>query len=515
MKIKSILLIIIFFILGNSLFADNPYSVLLKLCRANADRFCELRYYSFIYNDASADQKKIILADVEKIIDGVTILDYNNVDFDKFAKNFVYIVSKMSYLKFLEGDNSFIESLLNEAKGLNIYDETLNYMRNKYPTSFKSVPTAKNNRDSIKVDNFSNVSPMHKEERLQRFSNKLSVILVVPFSGNLKNIGDRALEGVLTASNFFGNKGDSLDLFIVDTALGEEHSVSQLESILKGQEVDIIIGPLQSSLEKNIVMCAKRFNKPIITLLMNPSSEIEYDLKFNHFLNIPDQVSQLCDFIKSESQHTGVLYPENSFGNRFTYIAMKNGFKPEISIGYSENEVDFRNEIIDLGNLKKLSSKDNRYIKQRELDSVLIADELQKALLIIPQLVFYDLKDIKIFGTNLWNSKDILNLEPRFRKNIFFIDLIDYSSNDADFLSFKNYLKKYFNAVPDFLNTLFYDTINLAFKIDMSSNVKIKSSFENSKFFLLTGDTYFDSKGESHKIFKKFKVENNEIVRIH
>jgi hypothetical protein len=51
-----------------------------------------------------------------------------------------------------------------------------------------------------------------------------------------------------------------------------------------------------------------------------------------------------------------------------------------------------------------------------------IPDAPKKAGLVIPQLAYYDIRDVYLLGTNLWNSKTLLEMSGDYMKSTLIVD---------------------------------------------------------------------------------------------
>ncbi len=486
--IKKISVIIILFLFPSILYSSgnafNKYKVLFNLCKSINDKGCELKYYSYMYEEADETEKKSIVNNVENILNNINLNEYNRIKFEKFKKNYVYFISKLGKLKFGK-DRSFIDKILEEAYSANLSRELIKYLKTKYNFTFNNV----NNQ-----------------------SNKfINILIAIPLTGRFKNIGEYCLQGVLTGIDFFGKNNNSVKIFLCDTS-SNENLTYRLDKIIQEKNINVILGPLRNSVEKYIVSVAAKREIPVVSLVPKSINNTGYKYYFVHNLNLEDEILQLKDFINTQQYNLAIMYPETIFGNKLKYFFVKSGFNVSLFINYSPDAVDFKKEIFTLGNLSKKGKDTNEYIQNNNIDSVFIADDVEKALLIIPQLYFYDLKNMVILGTNLWNTQNLLKLDNKFQKNIYFLDIIDYNSQSDSFVKFRNYLQKYFNSVPKYYSVLLYDSIKIILKCKDFNNDNFRNYLTNNKFFLLTGETYFDKNGISHKKFKIFTIKNGQIM---
>ncbi len=488
--IKNILIIfyISFFCLANiSLHGENlnfrKYQILVNMCKSMADIPCELKNYSYLYEYADNNKKQEIIKEVERIIPKINDSNYYDINFKQFKKNYIYFIVKLAELNF-SNNSSIVKNVLKEADSENLQYRLQQYIERNYKRKFQD----KNNEYFL--------------------NSKIKIGLILPLSGNYKEIGEKFLEGILTGINFFTKKNKT-KIFLYDENK-INNNINAAMNFFNKNNVSILIGPINNKEQDNAVEIAKQLNIPIISLAISRKT-YNYPYYFNHSLNLKDEMKQLADYIKLENLNLGILYPESNFGKALKFDFISYYGVPEIILSYPPDAYDFRSEIITLGNLRKKSPKSNEYIQQRDIDAVFIADDIDKALLILPQLYFYDMKAIRIFGTNFWNSKKIFTLEKKYLRDITFLGLIDYNSNNETFLKVKRYLKKYFQDSPGYMNIIAYDTIKIIKKCQ-NDNMDFNNCMRNREgFFLLTGKTFFDNRGISHKKFKIFRILNGKI----
>ena len=460
------------------------YKVLMNICKSMADIPCEVRNYSYMYEYAAPNEKREILQQVYALIDRINDSNYFEINFKKFKRNYIYLIVKLSKLNF-HYDVKLIKDVLKEARFLNLEKEIKNYIKDRYKKGEANLTT----QDFV-------------------INNQLNVGLIIPLSGELKSFGEKFLQGILTGINFF-SENSKTEIFLFD-----ENKINNMSSVLdffSNKKINILIGPINSENQDNAVYIAKKLKIPIISVSIS-NKLYDYPYYYNHSLNLKDEMEQLAEYIKNENLKLGMLYPESNFGQTLKSDFINFYGVPDIILPYSSDAVDFKSQIITLGNLKKKEPKSNEYIQQRDINAIFIADGIEEALLIIPQLYFYDMSHVRIFGTNLWNSKKIFKLEKKFLKDVTFLDLIDYNSRNESFLKFKNYLNKYFNTNPEYLNTLAYDTIKIVQKCQ-DENINFNECVKSvDGFFLLTGKTTFDNRGISHKRFKIFRILNGNLI---
>ncbi len=410
---------------------------MIDLCRKIADKNCELKYYSYLYDVANDNEKSKIKSEVVDILNKISVNSLKKFKLRDFKKNWVFFAIKKK-----------------------INPEYIN--------------------------------------KFNKLTGKKVIALLIPMNGEFKFLGKAVLKGVLAGLNFFyGN--NNYKIFIFDTS--KDQNLKKFLNVHK--DIKLIIGPI---LDKNGEMFKKIIASvkiPAIFLTPNLNYAKFSGYIFTHNNNIHDEIKKLCEVIKNDGmKNLAILYPTNDLGYKFKNLVISYCGMAIIKAisSYSPDKVDFKSQLYEIGDLERV--KGERYIHHRKIDSIFIADGVDKALLIIPQLYFYDFRDIKIYGTDLWNSKKIYDLDKKYLKNITFVDCVDY--NDNTFL--KEYFKEFSLGNLNFYSILAYDTITIVKNLNFSTKESIINDLKSKKFDLLTGLTYFDSNGISHKTMKVFRI---------
>jgi len=333
--------------------------------------------------------------------------------------------------------------------------------------------------------------------------NNVTIGLCVPLKGVNKSIGINILKGVLAGINFFHSPLD-IKIKIFDTS---SFSIEDFKSFIENNDLKLIIGPVLNINVEKILQVLKNLEIPVILLSNKLDYAMEGDNIFVHNTNIDDEAKVLCNlFIEDGVKNLAILYPENEYGFNLKSLIFKYCDPAIISAiaSYPQNTTDFKYQLFKIGNIIK--KKDGEFIHGRDIDAIFIADNVEKALLIIPQIYFFDFKDIKIYGMDLWNTPKLYNLDKKFLKNISFVDCVDYKISK----DFNKYIKIFLDAKPNFLLYLGYDTMTIVKHLNFSSYEETINELKSKKFNLLTGLTYFDQYGISHKSYKIFRINFQE-----
>ena len=155
-----------------------------------------------------------------------------------------------------------------------------------------------------------------------------------------------------------------------------------------------------------------------------------------------------------------------------------------------------------------------------DFDAVFIPDSPNQAGLIIPQLVYYDVKDVHLLGTNLWHSEKLIDMAKYHIQGAilpegFFEDSVD--EHVHRFVSGFKYT--YGAASPGFIEAVSYDTAWLLFDILSRPDIRFRAQVKNAlvsmpPFKGVTGLTAFAPNGEAIKNIYLLKVSGRRFAEI-
>ncbi len=392
---------------------------------------------------------------------------------------------------------SYLYDIADNNLKKSIEEEVSNILKNITELELKKIKLNLFKKNWVYYCVLNKLQPSNKNQFLKKTKSTIKVVgLLIPLSGEYKFIGKNILKGVLASINFF-TSSDNLKIKIFDTESGKNDIINKFINFIEtNADIQILIGPVLKKSSNLLVEQLKTTDKPVIFL--NDYFNLARYSKtfFNHFININDEMEKLCDVIAQDSINSlAILYPDNILGYKYKNAFFKNCNVSTIKVilkSYYPEEVDFKNILFEIGKIEKI--KKNIYEPKVQIDGFLILDRLEKALSIIPQIYFYDFDNPKIYGIDLWNNKKLYYLDKKFLKNITFVDCIDYNS--------QNPLKKIYNKNIDFYTILAYDTITIIKQISGD----IISNLHNKKFSLISGETYFDEYGISHKNMIIFNI---------
>ncbi len=383
-------------------------------------------------------------------------------------------------------------------------------------------------------------------EILDRITQELSVKpgvigCLLPLSGPFSIYGQEVLNGIQLGMGLFDELEDmGIELIIKDTAGHEEEAVSHVDALVEKNQVMAIIGPLASKTSRAAAQRAQQRGVPIITLTQMDGITSIGDMVFRNFLTPTNEVKILTEKAVNEMGMTrfGILYPDNTYGrfmmNRFWDMLEVLGGMVTAVESYDPAETDFASQIKKMVGLyyprpesvkqmlremkamsmegKAEEEEENKEEKDEEeepepivdFDAVFVPDYYQHVALIAPQFPFHNVFKVRLLGTNLWQSPELIAQAGEYLQGAVFSTGFFVEGPSAQIRDFVASYRDSFDAEPGILAATGYDTINFLKTLIKSGDLRSRKDFRDGLLSAggyggLTGEIAFDDRGEVMK----------------
>ena len=359
------------------------------------------------------------------------------------------------------------------------------------------------------------------DEMPMQSRNKIGCLL--PLTGSYKIYGKRALKGIELALAEMKIRAGSYEtspvsIVIKDTGSDEETAIRAVGELAE-ERVSAIIGPIITA--ESAAAQAQRKRIPIITLTQKDGITDMGDYVFRHFLTPKMQVETLVAYAMQSLglRNFAILYPDEKYGTTFMNLfwdeVVSHGGQVVGVETYDPGQTDFGKPI------RKLVGRHRRK-KGRpvlDFDGIFIPDAPNKAGLIIPQLAYYDVRKVRLFGTNLWHSDKLIRMAGKFARGAVVPDIFFAKSGSAAVEDFVRNFEDAFGDPPGFIEAVAYDTAMMLFQLISRPDIRYRSSLKSDLIRLrnfqgVTGLTSFDNEGEAHKKLYLLRVEKNRFVEV-
>jgi ABC-type branched-subunit amino acid transport system substrate-binding protein len=332
----------------------------------------------------------------------------------------------------------------------------------------------------------------------------VSIGAVLPLSGKFATFGNKALQGAELAIERYNStdagKKRPVRLLIKDSQ-GLPEMAEKTVKELDGEGVSAIIGPLLGVTAETAAKKAQELGIPMITMTQKDGITGIGEGIFRNCVTNAGQVNALAEYAAREGiKKIAVLYPDNIYGKElnslFASEAAKRGIRIVATQVYSEGQTDFGQEIKGLPGLG--SPKKQKETVKPGFDAIFIPDYAERVGLILPQLAFYDVTDVRLLGTTGWNSPRLLSLAGDYMKNAFFVDGFFSGSGRPHVKDFVGVYWNTFGEEPGLLEALAYDTAGVIVSIagqGKGSREEIRGGIDGTKGYKgVSGDISFEAR---------------------
>ena len=342
-------------------------------------------------------------------------------------------------------------------------------------------------------------------------NDKIKIGLVVPLSGEFKNLGDSILKSVRLAIN---DIDDSKIVIIPKDSKNNPDDTFEVSQQLYKEGVKIIIGPI---FKKNTIKLDALNNDLIFLSFTNKIDSTKKNI-ISAGVNSISQFNAIKKFQTLEEIERSYLFaPNNDILSEIKTGVKKSKIKLKDKFYYDQDPTLITKQIEDvtryrirkqnlLDEIKRVEESD-LFDKEQQLeklekkytigdvnfDSVIISDFDESLKSVITSLLYTDVSPKKkfIITFNQWFDESLLEEKT--------IQPIYYPSIDKENL--ENFKKKYyseFNEYPNYLALLSYDLIGLIYYLSLNNElIDINKIFKKKNSF----------KGK----IGIFEIENNKI----
>ncbi|MFV9645133.1 MAG: penicillin-binding protein activator [Desulfobacterales bacterium] len=395
-----------------------------------------------------------------------------------------------------------------------------------------------------------------EEIRKKGVYSKYTIGCLLPLSGPYERFGRKALKGIELAMNQFCSQGiqSAVKLIIKDTESDADKAASAVKELFE-EHVAAIIGPIFTA--ESAALVAQDKGVPIITITQKNNITDTGDYVFRNFFTPMMQVQTLVSYVieKLGVGSFAILYPDDNYGTTFMNLFWDEvtayGGKVVGVESYNVDDTDFADPIKKLVGLyyevpedlkiidmlveddeddvaeDEEEGKEDDNISEDEqepeaivdFDAIFIPDAPERAGLIIPQLAFYDVKDVYLLGTNLWHCDGLIKMTQRYVQNAIVPDVFFAESSSKQVTNFVAVFEQTFKEKPEFIEAVAYDSAMILFQIVSMPDIRYRSSIKSALINLnnfqgVTGLTSFDSNGEIKKRLYLLRIKGNKFIEL-
>ncbi len=315
------------------------------------------------------------------------------------------------------------------------------------------------------------------------YEEKTKIGLLVPMTGNDKNLGHLIIKSTRMALEDIGN--DKIEIFPKDTASNPDQTLKSALQ-LKDLGVKIVIGPI---FYKNLVYLDD-LQDIVFLSLTNKTVELPKNV-ISSGINATSQLNAIKKFLKlNEIKKTIILTPKLDYQIEVKKAVIQSKIKVSKHYFYDTDPTKLTKQIEKITNYKirkqnladeirrvensdlpdkekQLEKLEKKYtIGNVNFSSVIVSDFDESLKSVITSLLYTDVspKKKKFITFNQWFDESILNetsLQPIYYPSI----------NKKNLNSFQKKFNKKFNKNPNHLSLLSYDLVGLIYYLSLTNDL--------------------------------------------
>jgi len=363
--------------------------------------------------------------------------------------------------------------------------------------------------------------------------NRNAVGCVFPLTGRFADAGNKALDAVLLSAKIFDQRSPSPRKIVVADSGENPEGIKKAVAYLADQAKVMVIVAITGTAEATIA--AREAQKRQVPLILIASKEGVTEVGeyvFQHFLTPTQQIQALTKYASDTLNVAifAVLYPQDDYGEEMVRLFRgeieKAGGKVDKAIPYNKRQADFTEQIKKLmgskfGASEKVhaATEESQSRFSADFEALFIPDSPLRVKMIASQLAFYDVKALKLLGTSLWHSSDLLKKGAEYLEGAVFPDSFLVNGILPETNDFVDVYYSAYSREPDNIEALAYDTMGLAISVLEDREIKTRAEFIKALsavqgFRGVTGSISFRGNRVAQKDAFILKVQSGKIEQV-
>jgi len=154
-----------------------------------------------------------------------------------------------------------------------------------------------------------------------------------------------------------------------------------------------------------------------------------------------------------------------------------------------------------------------------DFEAVFIPDEADKAGLILPQLAYYDIRDVYLLGTNLWYSQRLVQMAKAHAQGAILPEGFFDQGKDEAVSRFVADFEGVYGSPPGFIEAVSFDTAMILFNLVIRPDVGYRTALKRHLLTMpafegVTGRTVFDVNGEAIKEIYLLRISGGRFKQL-
>jgi ABC-type branched-subunit amino acid transport system substrate-binding protein len=318
--------------------------------------------------------------------------------------------------------------------------------------------------------------------------------VALPMSGAQAHIGQKALRAIQLGLGIFGKNPSRLRLALVDTQSTAEGARRAIERLVQEDSAIAIIGGLLSKTAEVEAQRAQEFGVPIVVLTQKSGVTAIGENVFRCALTSQMQIHELVETAMGKLGYKSfaMMYPNDAYGveyaNQFWDEVLSRGGRLAAVQPYETKETDFRGHVQRLAGLFYPDDRAEEYRERLKVwqtenpkrsarqappgfedlvppivdfDALFIPDGARAVGQIAPMLAYNGIKNVRLLGTDLWNSPSLVIRGQKFVDKALFVDSAAGADPKFQRSSFYISFKELFGDEPGLTEIQSYDAAHI------------------------------------------------------
>ena len=321
---------------------------------------------------------------------------------------------------------------------------------------------------------------------------KKTIGVILPLTGKHERHAHKTLRGLQLGLGIFSpvSTRSPYTLAVMDSTNNVDQARSAVQQLVVENHVIAIVGGLLSKTAHAISSKANELGIPNISLSQKPGITGLGDYIFRNALTSEMLVRHLVKIAMTQKalKRFAILYPNDPYGVEYANlfwdeVVARNGVITAVQT-YDAKETDFNHVIKRLVGTFYLEDRQTEYkealkkwMKQQrasprlrsnppknlltpiiDFDAIFVPDNIRALGQIAPMLVYHNIKDTPLLGTNLWNDSSLIKRGQRYVEDSLFVDGFSLSGETFKNSKFFHKYQKTFKEDPGIFALQAYDT---------------------------------------------------------
>lgn len=362
----------------------------------------------------------------------------------------------------------------------------------------------------------------------------VKVSYIGPLTGNYSYYGTSVKNGVEIAIQEY-NKGVSEDLkigFLIKDSNGDiKKGLNLIKELSNDEDCIALIFPTLYDSIQGLYEIVNKLKIVVISPTFSTNSGYSNNqYVFENCLTVDDEAIKIAEYIVKilDKKKIAIIHSEDSYDVNLASVFSKHikelGSNVISIEKYKSGDTDFREQMLSLGGIDPAIIKEREEkkvhpdeVNPKEIEAIYIAGSWKEVVLIVPQLIFYELRT-SIFGCSRWESPYLVEYGGKVLNGAIYTSGF-YLKNDA--YRTENFVKLFiekFGKEPDIFSASAYDSACLILEI-IKLGCNTKEELKNlllrvKRFEGITGIISFSGSTKSKRDVPLLLIDNGKIVEI-